>query len=116
MTISKQPTLPRKTASLDQAGIQKLLGQAAQDRAMATQAAAYLTRDPKGTLDYLFRLSPTQQRAIQATPEDDLRQQMQPVVDQLSSGAVASTTAGAQYDPGTSTTDLKCNCVIRFET
>lgn len=116
MTISKQPTLPKKTASLDQAGIQKLLGLAAQDRAMAMQAAAYLTRDPKGAMDHLFRLSPTQQRAIQATPEADLRRRMQPVIDQLSSGAAASAVAGAQYDPGTPTNDLKCNCHIHFET
>jgi len=116
MTISKQPNLPQKTASLDQAGIQKLLGLAAQDQPLAKQAAAFLTRDPAGALDYFFRLSPTQQRAIRATPAANLLGRMQPVIDQLSGGVAASAVSGALYDPGTPTDDLKCNCHIHFET
>jgi hypothetical protein len=78
--------LPRKTASLDQAGLEKLLKLAREDHQKAKEAADLLEQDPKGFMAQVFRLTPTTRAAIQNTPDEELKQRLAGVVTALRSG------------------------------
>jgi hypothetical protein len=105
--------LPSKTASLDQQGVRKLLAEARNNRAVADEAADRLEADPKALIGQLFRLSSTQQQAIQNTPDADLRARMAPLVARLRAGNYEPDKVS--FDPGTPP-DLHghCNCGFTF--
>jgi len=129
-----EDVLPRKLASLDDAGVKKLLEIAKSSPGLARLAAAQLESDPKGAIDRLFRLSDTQRASIAATSDDDLKARVASAVSILRTGSFdvdrISFDPGSASAPGAAfafaerraadggiTADLKvkCDCHISFE-
>jgi len=88
--------LPRKTASLDAAGVDKLLVIAKGDPAFAHAVADELEANPRIALMKLFRLSTRQTAAIAATNDHVLLVRALPLIERLRSGNLD----GVKYDPG----------------
>jgi hypothetical protein len=78
--------LPHKTASLDQAGLDKLLDWARQDPSRPPRLAELLEQDPVALMDHLFRLTAPVRRAVGITGPDALRERLRPVIAALASG------------------------------
>jgi hypothetical protein len=84
--------LPHKTASLDQAGLDKLLDWARQDPSRPPRLAELLEQDPVALMDHLFRLTAPVRRAVGITGPDALRERLRPVIAALASGNAGSMT------------------------
>lgn len=89
-------SFPRKTASLDQPGVEKLLQMAREDSAFAHAVADELEANPRAVLMRLFRLSTEQTEAIAATSDQILTTRSLPIIERLRSGNLE----GVKYDPG----------------
>jgi hypothetical protein len=88
--------MPRKTASLDQAGVEKVLEMTRKDSAFAHLVADELEANPRAVLMKLFRLSTRQTEAIAATSDRVLLIRALPLIERLRSGNLE----GIKYNPG----------------
>jgi hypothetical protein len=108
--------LPSRSASLDNAGFQKLLSQAKADPAFAKEVADELEISPRAVLTKLFRLSASQITAIANTSDAVLRSRAASLIARLRSGNLG----GITYDPGPAPPpgkvhpDGSCECHIRI--
>ncbi|QNI32909.1 hypothetical protein H7849_02640 [Alloacidobacterium dinghuense] len=107
--------LPTRTASLDDAGFQKLLKLAQENPALAKEAADELEANPRATLIKLFRLSPSQTAAIANTSDEVLRSRATLLIHRLRSGNFK----GITYEPGPAPPgeigpDISCECHIKI--
>src|SRR2546429_8065222 len=78
--------LPHKTASLDQAGLDKLLDWARSDPSRPSRLADLIEQDPIAVMDHLFRLTSPVRVAVQNTGPDALRERLRPVIAALRTG------------------------------
>ena len=65
--------LPKKQASLDERGLEKLINMAKKDPELARYAADRLEEDPRSVIEECFRLSDRQREAIRNTSDEQLR-------------------------------------------
>jgi hypothetical protein len=114
--------LPHKTASLDQAGLDKLLAWARSDPSRPSRVADLLEQDPIALMDHLFRLTAPVRLAVQTTGPDALRERLRPVIDALRTGGAGPMTlemppvepvdSAVEGRPGPAQ-ELGCGCLVK---
>jgi hypothetical protein len=108
--------LPFKTASLDEAGFEKLLKVGSANPELAQRVADELEVNPRAVLTTLFRLSATQAEAIANSTDDVLRARALRLIERLRSGNLK----GIKYNPGKPApvgekVKVHCSCGIEYE-
>src|SRR4051794_22375716 len=105
--------LPRKSASLDNQGFQKLLTEVRTNPMLGQRLASEIERSPRAAIAKYFRLSSDQTEAIHNASDDELRSKAAPLVHALRSGEIPNMT----YHPGDSqdgSTDMTLHCLCWF--
>lgn len=84
-------TIPTKTASLDQRGIDKVLNQLKENPDQAAKVAEGLKNNPRETITKLFRLSSVQAENLKSLSDAELAEYVNPVTKALSGESLAKT-------------------------
>ena len=78
--------LPRKTASLDQPGVDKVLGLLRSDPELASKTAKLLRENPRQAIERVFRLSTPQAENLKNLSDDELAKQLEPIASAIEQG------------------------------
>lgn len=106
--------LPHRIASLDQAGLDRMLDWAREDPSRPERLADLLEQDPVALVDHLFRLTDGMRRAMSVTGPDGLRERLGPVIAALHTGQLGPMTI--EFPPVAAAPDAVrgsgCNCLV----
>ncbi|HEY1930191.1 MAG TPA: hypothetical protein VGG92_22195 [Caulobacteraceae bacterium] len=111
--------LPKQSQSLSPEGFNALYHSVRNNPAVAKQIADLIQADPKGALEYAFRLTVNQKIAIENATPADLLHRADALLKQLRSASPGSVTFGFDKPsptvPGAATENLQfsCSCSIK---
>jgi hypothetical protein len=109
--------LPRKTASLDQRGIDKLLEQMKADKGLAAKVSSSLKSSPKATVERLFRFSEVQRENLESKSDAEILEIAAPIIKTIDEGKLAQIkvtySVAKSENSGKDTTIIFCNrCTV----
>jgi hypothetical protein len=104
--------LPRKTASLDQSGIDKFLAQIKADKGLAAKVSSSLKSNPRETVERLFRLSSVQSENLQSMSDAEISEIVAPLIKAIDEGKLAQTKANYSVAKGENSNRLKTVIII----
>jgi hypothetical protein len=105
--------LPRKGASLDQRGIDKLLEQMKADKGLAAKVSSSLKSSPKATVERLFRFSGVQRENLESKSDAEISEIVAPIIKAIDEGKLAQIkvtySVAKSENSGKGTTIIFCN-------
>ncbi|MBN3871120.1 MAG: hypothetical protein V7L00_19065 [Nostoc sp.] len=83
--------LPRKIASLDQPGIDKVIETLSSDPELAAKTSKLLQSNPRGVIEKYFRLSTPQAENLKNLSDEELKETLYPLVQSIETGKLSQT-------------------------